>query len=777
MIRGPDGKTARAMSEHLMTAAHWGIYEAERDAAGDVTIRPLKGDPAPAAISDDLKDVGRRKARIATPLVREGYLAEGPASRQARGTEKFVPVSWDKALDLAAHALQDTRDRLGPDGVYGGSYGWASAGRFHHAQSQMKRFLNLTGGFVRAVNTYSSAAAEVIVPHIFGSGEMINTGHPWPVIREHTELLVAFGGLPFKNAQIDAGSTGPHVDQIGLDACLAAGMEVVAVGPIRHGPQKAPGVSWMQPRPNTDVALMLGLAHVLIGDGTIDRDFLERCCTGADRLIAYIDGRADGVAKSPEWASEITGLSVEEIVALARRMASRRTLIGVAWALQRADHGEMTFWMAAALAALLGGLGRPGQGVAYGMGTFNDYGAGRTGFRWAAFPQGRAPFDRYIPVARVADMLLHPGTTIPFNGTQVTFPEIGLVWWTGGNPFHHHQDLHRLVHALRRPDTVIVNDSFFQPTCRMADIVLPATTFLERNDWAGSAHGGYASPMHRLALPFGEARNDHDIFAAMAERFGLAQDFTEGRDEMGWIGHMWAITRDNARRAGVELPAFDDFWSGGMIDLAAVNQSSARLARLREDAQAHPLHTPSGKVELFSATIAGFGYEDCPGHPAWLAPREWLGAPQAARHPLHLMSDQPRGRLHSQLDAGEASAATKVRGREPLLIHPDDAAARGIAEGDIVRVANDRGVCLGGAVVTEDIMPGVVAMATGSWFDAETPGDPGALERHGNPNVLTRDAGCSPLSQGPSCNSCLVEVARFAGNLPPVEAFDLPLAD
>ena len=764
------------MTEHLMTAAHWGIYEAERDETGAVAIRPLKGDPAPAEISNDLKDVGRRRARIATPLVREGYLADGPASREARGTERFVPVSWDTALDLAARALQETRDKRGADGIYGGSYGWASAGRFHHAQSQMKRFLNLGGGFVKAVNTYSSAAAEVVVPHFFGSGDMINTGHPWPVIRDHTQLLVAFGGLPFKNAQIDAGSTGPHVDQMGLDACMKAGMEVVSVGPIRHGPEKVPGVSWLQPRPNTDVALMLGLAHVLVSDGTIDEDFLTRCCTGADRLIAYIDGRADGVAKSPEWAAAITGLDTQEIVALARRMAAHRTLIGVAWALQRADHGEMTFWMGAALAALLGGLGKPGEGVAYGMGTFNDYGAGRAAFRWAAFSQGQSVHQRIIPVARVADMLLHPGTTIPFNGAEVTFPEIGLVWWTGGNPFHHHQDLHRLVHALRRPETVIVNDSFFQPTCRMADIVLPATTFLERNDWAGSAHGGYATPMHKLAEPFAEARDDHAIFAAMAERFGIAQAFTEGRDEMGWIRHMWGVTRDNARRAGIDLPEFEAFWSGGMIDVPATNQSSERLARLREDPDKHRLHTPSGKVELYSETVAGFGYADCPGHPAWLEPREWLGSASAASFPLHLMSDQPRGRLHSQLDPGEASAATKVRGREPLLIHPDDAAARGIADGDIVRVANGRGVCLGGAVLTPDIMPGVVAMATGSWFDAEVPGDPAALERHGNPNVLTRDAGCSALSQGPSCNSCLVEVTRFTGNLPPVEAFEIPLA-
>lgn len=764
------------MTETVTTAAHWGVYEAERDAGGNAVIRPLRGDPRPAVISDDLRDVASPRARIATPLVREGYLADGPASREGRGRERYVPVSWDRALELAARALQDTRDRLGAEGVYAGSYGWASAGRFHHAQSQMKRFMNLTGGFVRGVNTYSSAAAEVITPHFFGSGDMINTGHDWTVIARHTELLVAFGGLPFKNAQIDAGSTGPHLDHQGFAACMDKGLQVVTVGPIRHEVEKRPGVDWLRPRPNTDVALMLGLAHVLLADGTIDRDFLDRCCTGTDRLIAYIDGREDGVPKTPAWAAAITGLEAETIAALARRMAAKRTLISVTWALQRADHGEQTFWMAAALAALLGGLGRPGQGVAFGAGTFNNYNAGRLPFRWAAFPQGQAPCDRYIPVARVADMLLRPGTTIPYDGRRVTFPEIGMVWWSGGNPYHHHQDLHRLTGALRRPDTVVVIDSLFQPTCRMADIVLPATTFLERNDWAGSAHGGYATPMHKLREPFAEARNDHDIFAALADRFGIREAFTEGRDEMGWIRHMWGTSRDNARRAGIELPSFEDFWTGGLLDLESTNVSALRLARLRDDPAAHPLRTPSGKVELYSETIAGFGYADCPGHPAWMEPKEWLGAPEAARLPLHLMSDQPKGRLHSQLDPGEASARTKVRGREPVLMNPADARRRGIADGDIVRLANGRGACLGGAVLTEDVMEGVVVMSTGSWFDAEDPGNAASLERHGNPNVLTRDEGTSSLAQGPSCNSCLVEATKFTGNLPAVEAYDLPLA-
>jgi biotin/methionine sulfoxide reductase len=432
--------------------------------------------------------------------------------------------------------------------------------------------------------------------------------------------------------------------------------------------------------------------------------------------------------------------------------------------------------MAIALAALLGQLGLPGGGVAFGLGTFNDHGAGKLPFRWSSFPQGRNPVDRLIPVARIADMLLHPGDTIAYNGTDVTFPEIGLIYWAGGNPFHHHQDLHRLAGAFRRPATIVVNDAWFQPTARFADIVLPATTPLERNDFAASAHGGFASPMHKAAEPYAEARSDFDIFTAMAERMGFAEEFTEGRDEMAWVRHLYDQSRDDAAKAGVDLPDFDAFWSNGWIRLGPLATGSDKLAELRAEPATHPLATPSGKVELVSETIAGYGYDDCGGHPMWFEPREWLGGEAALSYPLHLLSDQPRDKLHSQLDSGKHSAAKKINGREPIMINPDDAALRGIADGDIVQVFNARGRCLGGAVISDRVMPGVVVMSTGAWMDVDNPGDPESLERHGNPNVLTYDAGCSSLSQGPSCNTTLVEVEPYRGNLPPVEAHDIPLA-
>ncbi len=192
-------------------------------------------------------------------------------------------------------------------------------------------------------------------------------------------------------------------------------------------------------------------------------------------------------------------------------------------------------------------------------------------------------------------------------------------------------------------------------------------------------------------------------------------------------------------------------------------------AEFRRDPAAHPLATPSGRIEIFSETIDGFGYDDCPGHPTWMAPAEWLG--NARAYPIHLVSNQPTTRLHSQLDCGETSVAGKVAGREPVMIHPDDAGLRGIADGDVVRLFNDRGACLAGARVSAAVRPGVVVLPTGAWYDPEAPG---GLDRHGNPNVLTLDKGTSRLAQGSSAHTTLIEIEKATEGAPEVRAFEPP---
>jgi biotin/methionine sulfoxide reductase len=452
-------------------------------------------------------------------------------------------------------------------------------------------------------------------------------------------------------------------------------------------------------------------------------------------------------------------------------MAAVRTFITTTWSLQRADHGEQPIWMTIVLAAILGQIGLPGGGFGCGYGSMNRMGQGRSPVAPLNRPVGRSPINSYIPVARISDLLLHPGRTIDYNGQRITFPEIRLIYWCGGNPFHHHQDINRLVQAWQRPETVIVHEIFWTPTARHADIVLPASTTLERNDIAASSDR-YMFAMHQAIEPVGEARNDFNIFADLAGRLGFRDDFTEDRTEMEWLRHLYEVTRQQAARHGIERPDFETFWETGYIADPVPRQYDF-LSSYRADPQGKALRTPSGRIEIFSEKIASFRYEDCPGHPVWIEPAEWLGSPKA-NGKLHLISNQPTRRLHGQLDNGPVSRASKVKGREPIWINPHDAAERSIADGDVVRVFNERGACLAGAVVTDAMSRGVLQLQTGAWYDPDQPGQAGTLDRHGNPNVLTLDKGTSKLAQGPISQTTLVEIERWTEPVPDIRAHRPP---
>jgi biotin/methionine sulfoxide reductase len=511
---------------------------------------------------------------------------------------------------------------------------------------------------------------------------------------------------------------------------------------------------------------------VLLAEGREDRAFLATHCTGWERLRPVITGEADGQPKTPDWAAAITGVPAATIIRLAREVAATPSLLAATWSLQRADHGEQPWWMLTALAAMLGTIGKPGQGVAFGYGSSGGIGTPRRELPSVSSPAARNPVPLTIPVSRITEMLERPGAVLQANGRDIVLPEIRMVWWAGGNPFHHHQDLNRLLRAWSRPETIVVQEPWWTALARHADIVLPATTTLERNDIASSSRDRFVRAMHQAIPPQAQARNDHDMLADIADALGFRDRFTEQRNEEAWLRFLYGKWHRTCTALGFEPPDFDRFWAEGHVETPDPPPEEAYtiFADFRRDPQEHPLDTPSGKVELFSETIAGFGYADCPGHPVWMAPREWLGAAKAAEYPLHLLSYQPATRLHGQLDTGRVAAADKIQGREPILMHPEDAAARGLTAGQVVRVFNDRGACLGGLRLDERLLHGVVLMATGAWFDPLEPGVPGSLCVHGNPNVLTADIGTSRLGQGPSAQSCLVQVESWDGPLPPVRA-------
>ncbi len=747
-------------------SSHWGAFSARMD--GDrLDIRPFEADPDPSPLLANIPASLDHPARIRKPLIRRGWLEDGPGPDRRRGSDAFVEVEWEEALQRTARELR----RLGASPVlpeegplpgarvFGGSYGWSSAGRLHHAQSQVHRFLNsVFGGYVASVDTYSSGAGSVILSLVLGNAIRLNRDHPYlRELGEDTELLISFGGLPLRNLAVSAGGNSRHVGRSVLQQAAARGCGFVSVSPIADDFSDLPGVTRIAPRPATDTALMLGMAHRLHETGKVDRAYLERYTTGYPAFEAYLTGNADGVAKTPEWAEAICGVPACEIAALADRAAKSRTLINVTYSLQRAENGEQPVWMALTLACMLGQGGLPGAGFCYGLGSIGNIGKEALAVPLPTMPQGRNRVDDFIPVARISELLAKPGEPYTYKGETRRYADIRLVYWAGGNPFHHHQDLSRLKEAFSRPETIILHDSVFTASARHADIVFPATVTAERDDIGAGGNDPYLFAMQTLAEPFGEARDDYAIFADLAGRLECGGIFTEGRDARGWLQAMYEPTREALEKLGSDAPSFEDFMQGGRIDLP-VRDAPGLVARFHQDPAAAPLETPSGRIELFSETVAGAGL---PGHAAWLAPAEWLGAPMAERHPFQLVSNQPATRLHSQLDFGATSMAAKEKGREVARLNREDAARLGIGAGDVIRLHNERGSVLAAARPSDAIMPGVVQLSTGAWYAPEDLPGAGLACVNGNPNAVTCDAGASALSQGCAGQLCLVSLEKW----------------
>jgi biotin/methionine sulfoxide reductase len=315
----------------FVTTTHWGRFRVVvKD--GEIRATTPIDDPEPATIGYTGREVDRTRGRILQPMVRTSYLRDREAPSLGRGADTFTAVSWDEALDLVADELIRAHETAGPSSIYGGSYGWASAGRFHHAQSQVHRFLNLSGGYTPSTDSYSYAAMARIVPHVLGiTAEQHMLSFPtWTDIAEDVDLVVAFGGLPAKNGQVNPGGVHVHRYRAGQQLCAAAGVELVNISPSRQD-LDLPGTEWVAVRPNTDTALMLGLTHEILTTGRADEGFLRECCTGLDELSAYLTGASDGVVKDVAWASRVCDVPEEAVRRLAHRISRGRTLITVSW--------------------------------------------------------------------------------------------------------------------------------------------------------------------------------------------------------------------------------------------------------------------------------------------------------------------------------------------------------------------------------------------------------------------------------------------------------------
>ena len=749
---------------------HWGAYYAQVEGGRFVRAVPFKDDVQPSPMISAMPDVLYSPSRVRYPMVRKGFYQNPGASDTAgRGAEPFVRVSWDEAFDMVAAELERVKGQYGNRSIYAGSCCWNSAGQFHGSSTALHRLMALYGGYVYRVNSYSAPVLPVIMPYVVGASGPATSA--WPTIVNNSGLVVFFGYNPLINAEVPRDAN--HLDYLWVSKLKDAGTPVVSVNPITEDTDVYLGTERMAIRPNTDTALMLALAHVLYSEDLYDRAFIDKYTEGFDTFAEYLTGKTDGQAKTPEWAAPITDVSADAIRQLARRMAGTRTAMIGGYSLQRAQHGEQPVWMMVTLAAMLGSIGQPGGGVQMG------YPCGM------GVPTGGAPnvpglsslsnpVSDFVPVNMWADLFLNPGKTIDYDGGKITYPDIKLAYWSGGNPLHHGHDMNRVLQAWQKPETIIVNEYNWTATAKYADIVLPATTTLERNDIVGSSR--YILAMKQVAEPLFEARSDFDIMAGLAGRLGLEDQFTEGKGEMDWLRQMYEVAQKQGTARGLDMPDFDNFWEREYLSFEAGEdaQNVVAYADFIADPALNPIGTPSGKFEITSQKIASYGYDNVPAHPTWLEPDEWLGAAKAADYPLHVLSAHPKYRLHSQLDNTFIHDWYEVQQREPMWINPQDAAARGIADGDVVRVFNDRGQLLAGAVLTDQVRPGVVKISEGGWYDPLEPGKIGTLDKHGNVNVISSDAPSSSLADGNPSNTLLAQVEKYQEALPHVTAFVPP---
>lgn len=777
---------AQGGNYEVLSGDHWGGLVAKVKDGRFVEALPFEKDPFPNSLVKASCDYVYSPSRIKYPMVRADFLKNGHKSDTSeRGTGKFVRVSWEKAIDLVAGELNRVKEQYGAASIYGGNSSWRKVGKLHNSPAGLGRLMNLHGGCTNHSGDYSTGAGQVIMGYVMGNMEVYSQQTTWPVIIEHSNLIVMWGSDLLTTDRMGWGLP-DHGGQVGLKALKESGKKVVVIDPFRSETAEYVNAQWIAPRPGADTAMMLGIAHTLYAEKLHDQEFLDEYTVGFDKFKAYLMGESDGQAKTPEWASKLCDVSADVIKELARAMSKNRTMIMAGWSIQRADHGEQPYWMVATIASMLGEIGLPGGG--FGMAYHYDgagspqspmpsYGSGLGGLSAGSAPKKMPPT---IPVARISDALLNPGKPFEFNGATITYPDIKLMYTVGGNLLHHQQDRNKTVQAWQKPETIIVNEMFWTATAKFADIVLPTATTFEHDDIEGL--GDYSArfiyPLHKVIDPLYESKPTFDIFAAIADRMGYGQAYTEGKSNMEWIEGFYNAAVKQAKIKKLNIPDFKTFWEGGSyveFEVPESNKKWVRHADFREDPWLEPLGTPSGKIELYSKAIEKMGYDDCPPHAAWIEPAEWLGSKKAKQYPLHLLSPHPKDRLHSQMNQ-VASLRKKytIQDREPVWMSTADAKERGIQHGDVVRVFNDLGQVLAGAYISDKLRKGVVRLREGGWYDPQEPGKKGSLCKYGDVNVLTLDKGSSRLSHGNIANTALVQIEKFSGKVPGVTAFDPP---
>jgi anaerobic dimethyl sulfoxide reductase subunit A len=650
-----------------------------------------------------------------------------------RDSGRFERVSWDEALNHVAAEMLRVRATHGNAAILDASRSGTTS--MLHGWGVPKRLLYKFGGCTELWSNMSAEAEVFSVRMTFGAKADYKTSGREPTDYANSRLIVMWGWSPAD------GTFGTGTQQYLKDA-KAKGVRIVCVDPRRTRTSVALADEHIFIKPSTDAAALIAMAYVAVSEGLHDQAYCDRHVLGFDEAHlppgapaggsyrSYLLGETDGIAKTPEWAAAITGIPVGVIRRLAVEFATTKpAAMHCGYAPGRTAFGEQFHRAAYALAAITGNIGVVGgnSGVSNGV-------TGRSGIK--GLPAGSNPISSRVSTPLLADLLA--------RGRAGGYPaDIKMIYSAGGDLFNQCPNTNKMAASLGGVEFIVVQDHFLTPTARHADIVLPATTFWERNDvqtpWAGAGH--YAIFMKQAIAPMYECRNDIDIAADLAARVGI-NDYND-KTETEWLRELTSDAVDD----------FDAFVENGVARFPAPQDAVAFAAQIR-DPENNKFTTPSGKIEIYSMALAAnpnpYGLGHIPPIPTWFEP-----VTPEARFPLMLCSPKSRARTHSI--HGNQDQLARID-PDDVWLNTDDAAKRGIVNGEKVRVFNDRGSTLLPARVTSRIAPGVVSIKEGAWYTPDRDG----TDTRGCANVLAddRSAPCGATTY----NTNLVEVERVTSS-------------
>ena len=745
--------------EKIPHANHFGPFYGIVESGILKGIEPQKSDANPSVMIEAIIDSLYSNLRIKSPCVRKSFLENNPDHKTLRGRDVFVEVSWDTALSLVAKKLIETPK----ENIYNANGDqFDFAGNFHHKNLLSQRFFNLVvGGCICSSGSIYHSVATSLNPQIIGDSEIYSQQTTHEQIIANCKTYVLWGTDLFKGNRVDAVIPN-HLNDAYYLQYKKAGIKFICIDPVYTETAQMFEAEWIKIRPNTDVALMLGMMYHLYKSKKYNKTFIQKYTDGFEKFLPYLMGKIDKKAKTPEWAEKITEIPAKKIKELAETFASTRTFIAGNTALQRSHHGDQTSWALITLASMLGHIGLSGGGIGFSM---HHFGGGQAKSPLLLPPQisvGENPIKLQIPASRLSDAILNPNKTIDYQDTKITYPKIDVLYLCGSSLIGSEPNSNQLISALRTLDTFIVQDSWWNPSAKMADIILPTTTSLEHDD---ITYGGFYSrniiyASKKVIEPLFNSKDDFEIFNLLAEKIGDRETltrFNEGKTPFEWIQEFYE------KSDATSFKDFDQFWKDGFVEFKIPKESYdyVRHSDFRESPTKNKLLTESGKIQIFSPKIASYNLSDFKAHPYWFEPEEWLGSTKSQVYPFHLIVSHPRYRFHQELDFTWIRNLYKIQGREPILINTKDADKLHIQHGEVIEVFNNRGRILAGAYVTQYIRQGVVAIQEGAWYDPENPKEDFPRCNAGDAQVLTSSKPTSSMTQAITSNSTLVALRKL----------------